>query len=141
MDDVFNYRAERKLVRERVSPESITDVYWSSPTSNYLYDNLYHDLYLLYQPLSSPSPLAITLGSENGRLQINNIKFCYINSPTKLHRINDIDLSHRPETNDAVSSMLDVVLNGEPNYLHNSQVSLHSNYIINLIQNQRSPQT
>lgn len=131
VDDIFNYRPEYKLLRETLDASSPVEVYWSSPTTNYLYDNLYHDLYLLHHILSSPTSPAI---SVSPLLQINNIEFHYINSPIKLHRINDIDLTHRPESNDALTQMVNKVLNLEPNYLYNSHISLQSNYLINLIE-------
>jgi hypothetical protein len=48
--------------------------------------------------------------------------------------MDDIDLTHKPTSNDALSEMINNVLYGNPNYLYNTQTSLYSNKIINTIE-------
>ena len=129
VDDVFNYRHESKIISRR---EGILNVYWASPTTNYLYNNLYHDLYLLYPLFHNPYyPIEIQIESN---ITINNTIFEYVNSPIKKHYMDDIDLTHKPTSNDALSEMIKNVLYGNPNYLYNTQISLYSNKIINIIE-------
>ena len=84
----------------------------------------------MYHILNTNQPLQIK--TDNG-LQINNITFEYKKSDIKEHYINDINLTHTVQSNDALYDMLDTVLNGEPNYLYNMQIALYCNKIIDKI--------
>jgi len=128
IDDVFTYRTEYKQILD-LDKNLSHKVYWSHPNINY-YNNLYHDLYLMYHILNTNQPLQIK--TDNG-LQINNITFEYKKSDIKEHYINDINLTHTVQSNDALYDMLDTVLNGEPNYLYNMQTALYCNKIIDKI--------
>ena len=130
VDDVFNYRIERKQLYLQLKQLTEVIVQWESPSTDYLYDNLYHDLYLLYPLFSETEKLKIILTPE---LQINNIKFSYTYSEQKRHYINGIDFTHTDNSNDALTEMLISVLNNTSDFEYNKQISLHSNSIIDVV--------
>ena len=130
VNDVFNYRIERQQLLLQLGLRTEVTVHWESPSTDYLYDNLYHDLYLLYPLFSETEKLKIILTPQ---LQINNIKFSYIYSEQKSLYINGINFTHTDNSNDALTEMLIAVLNNTSDFEYNKQISLHSNSIIDVV--------
>ena len=87
VDDVFNYRNERKDIKNLTKP---IEVIWNKVSDNTLYDLMYHDLYLLW-PYWSYS---------------DDIKFNYGQSDDRIHKINDIDFTNTENSNDALQDMI-----------------------------------
>ena len=111
VDDVFNYRTERKDIKNLTEP---IEVVWNKVSDNTLYDLMYHDLYLLWPHWSYS----------------NDIKFNYGQSDDRTHKINDIDFTTSKDSNDALFDMLNKVLFGNPNYKYNKTISLMCNKVI-----------
>ena len=114
VDDVFNYRTERKDIKNLTRP---IEVVWNKVSDNTLYDLMYHDLYLLW-PIWPYS---------------DDIKFSYGNSDDRTHKINDIDFTNTENSNDALFDMIKEVLQGTPDYKYNKIISLMCNKVIDEI--------
>ena len=117
VDDVFNYRTERKNIKNLTKP---IEVVWNKVSDNTLYDLMYHDLYLLWPDW----------------LHSDNVKFNYGNSDDRTHKINDIDFTNTENSNDALFDMIKEVLYGAPDYNYNKEISLMCNKIIDKLQNE-----
>jgi hypothetical protein len=130
VDDVFNYRNERKDIKNLTRPIEVT---WNKVSDNILYDLLYHDLYLLFPFFKEhfyQSSLPINWP------YINDIKFNYGQSDDRIHKINDIDFTNTENSNDALFDMINKVLHGTPDYRYNKMTALMCNEIIdNIINN------
>jgi len=116
VDDVFNYRTEQKYIKNLTAP---IEVVWNKVTNDIFYDLMYHDIYLL-QPFWQ---------------DLNNIKFSYGKSDDRVHKINNIDFTNTENSNDALLDMINKVLNGNPDYNYNKEISLMCNKIIDRLQN------
>ena len=101
VDDVFNYRTERKDIKNLTRP---IEVVWNKVSDNTLYDLMYHDLYLLW-----PS---------------------WAYSDDRMHKINNIDFTNTENSNDALFDMIKEVLYGSPDYKYNKEISLMCNKVI-----------
>tara|TARA_B100001059_G_scaffold84097_1_gene82143 strand:- start:10966 stop:11631 length:666 start_codon:yes stop_codon:yes gene_type:complete len=119
VDDVFNYRTEKKHIKNLTKPITVR---WNKISDNTLYDLLYHDLYLLWPYWKYP---------------YEDIKFTYNVSDNRIHKINDIDFTNTENSNDALSDMIDQVLYGTPDYEYNKTISLMCNKIINRLQSEQ----
>ena len=111
VDDVFNYRTERKDIKNLTKP---IEVVWNKVSDNTLYDLMYHDLYLLWPDW----------------LHSDNVKFNYGNSDDRAHKINNVDFSNTETSNDALLDMIKEVLYGSPDYKYNKEISLMCNKVI-----------
>ena len=111
VDDVFNYRTERKDIKNLTRP---IEVVWNKISDNTLYDLMYHDLYLLWPYW----------------LHSDNVKFNYGNSDDRMHKINNIDFTNTENSNDALFDMIKEVLYGSPDYKYNKEISLMCNKVI-----------
>ena len=111
VDDVFNYRTERKDIKNLTRP---IEVVWNKVSDNTLYDLMYHDLYLLWPYW----------------LHSDNVKFNYGNSDDRAHKINNVDFSNTETSNDALLDMIKEVLYGSPDYKYNKEISLMCNKVI-----------
>jgi hypothetical protein len=111
VDDVFNYRTERKDIKNLTKP---IEVVWNKVSDNTLYDLMYHDLYLLWPYW----------------LHSDNVKFNYGNSDDRAHKINNVDFSNTETSNDALLDMIKEVLYGSPDYKYNKEISLMCNKVI-----------
>ena len=116
VDDVFNYRTERKDIKDLKKP---INVIWNKVSDNTLYDLLYHDLYLLWPYYKYP---------------YTDIKFTYGTSDDRMHKINHINLSNTENSNDALLDMIKEVLYGYPDYVNNKKISLMCNKVIDKLQ-------
>lgn len=116
VDDVFNYRTDRKDIKNLSKP---IEVVWNKVSDNTLYDLMYHDLYLLWPYWSYSS----------------DIKFSYGNSDDRIHTINDVDFTNTENSNDALFDMIHEVLYGTPNYKYNKEISLMCNKTLDIIHN------
>ena len=114
VDDVFNYRTERKDIKNLTRP---IEVVWNKVSDNTLYDLMYHDLYLLWPNWT----------------YLDDIKFSYGNTDDKTHKINDIDFTNTENSNDALLDMIKEVLQGNPDYKYNKIISLMCNKVIDEI--------
>ena len=123
VDDVFNYRVEQKQIPNL---QHDIDVVWNKKSNNTLYDLLYHDLYLLY-PILNKQKLKINFP------KINNITFSYGKLDDRVHKINQIDFTNSPDSNDALMEMIKKVLYDSPNYRYNEQITTFCNKIIDEI--------
>lgn len=115
VDDVFNYRNEKKYIKNLTKP---IEVIWNKISDDTLYDLMYHDLYLLWPHWKYST----------------EIKFNYGNSDDRIHKINNIDFTNRENSNDALFDMIKMVLYGNPNYSYNKDISLMCNKIIDKLQ-------
>ena len=106
VDDVFNYRTERKDIKNLTRP---IEVVWNKISDNTLYDLMYHDLYLLWPSWAYS----------------DDIKFSYGNSDDRMHKINNIDFTNTENSNDALFDMIKEVLYGSPDYKYNKEISLN----------------
>ena len=111
VDDVFNYRTERKDIKNLTRP---IEVVWNKVSDNTLYDLMYHDLYLLWPSWAYS----------------DDIKFSYGNSDDRMHKINNIDFTNTGNSNDALFDMIKEVLQGNPDYEYNKTISLMCNKVI-----------
>ena len=111
VNDVFNYREERKNIKNITKPIKVT---WNKISNNTLYDLMYHDLYLLW-PYWEYS---------------NDIEFNYGETDDRIHKINDINFTNTENSNDALFDMVKEVLYGKPDYEYNKTISLMCNKII-----------
>ena len=111
VDDVFNYRTERKDIKNLTRP---IEVVWNKVSDNTLYDLMYHDLYLLWPSWAYS----------------DDIKFSYGNSDDRIHKINNIDFTNTGNSNDALFDMIKEVLQGNPDYEYNKTISLMCNKVI-----------
>ena len=111
VDDVFNYRTERKHIKNLAKP---IEVVWNKISGEPLYDLMYHDLYLLW-PYWRYS---------------DDIKFKYGKLNDRVHKINNIDFTNSNDSNDALMDMIKEVLFGKPDYEYNQTISLMCNKII-----------
>ena len=111
VDDVFNYRTERKDIKNLTRP---IEVVWNKISDNTLYDLMYHDLYLLWPSWAYS----------------DDIKFSYGNSDDRMHKINNIDFTNTENSNDALFDMIKEVLQGNPDYKYNKIISLMCNKVI-----------
>ena len=118
VDDVFNYRTERKDIKNLTRP---IEVVWNKISDNTLYDLMYHDLYLLW---------------PYWKYSDNTIKFSYGNSDDKTHMINDVNFTNTENSNDALFDMIKEVLYGNPDYEYNKTISLMCNKVIDELQDE-----
>ena len=118
VDDVFNYRTERKDIKNLIKP---IEVIWNKESDNTLYDLMYHDLYLLW---------------PYWKYSDNTIKFSYGNSDDKTHMINDVNFTNTENSNDALFDMIKEVLYGNPDYEYNKTISLMCNKVIDELQDE-----
>lgn len=136
VSDVFNFRDEVKKLK--INKDIKIGVTWNKKSNNTIYDLLYHDLYLLYPILkkeikiSNPTVYNRFLNPKL-TLKINNIEFSYGTLNNKLHYINNIDLTHTDNNNDALLEMISSVLDDKVDYNYNKKISLNTNRIIDLI--------
>ena len=121
VDDVFNYRIERRELHESLKRQNFDqiEVFWSSPSRNPLCDLLYHDLYLLYPILRNKLDIKWP--------KINNVVFNYSTSSRKKHFVNNINFTHTEKSNDALLEMIESVLENNVNYEFNKEISLFCN--------------
>lgn len=111
VSDVFNYRKEKKNIKNISKPIKVT---WNKVSNNTLYDLMYHDLYLLW-------PYWI---------YSDNIEFSYGETDDRTHKINDVDFTNTKNSNDALLDMVKEVLYGKPDYEYNKTISLMCNKVI-----------
>ena len=131
VDDVFNFRLERDEILQKIDDKTKIKIYWSHPgvstqkqNKSYMFDLLYHDLYLLY-------PIFCMQAQNNiDWPNIDNMNFTYEKSSVKKHTINDIDFTHKDDSNDALLEMIIAVAAGMVDYKYNRNISLFCNAMI-----------
>lgn len=111
IDDVFNYRKERKHIKNLTKP---IKVIWNKISDNTLYDLMYHDLYLLWPYWTYSEDIIFDYGQSND----------------KTHKINNINFTTSKHSNDALFNMINEVLFGNPDYKYNKTISLMCNKVI-----------
>tara|TARA_R110002012_G_scaffold273086_3_gene458894 strand:+ start:775 stop:1443 length:669 start_codon:yes stop_codon:yes gene_type:complete len=119
VDDVFNYRNERCDIKNLTKP---IEIIWNKLSNDTLYDLVYHDLYLLWPYHKYP---------------YQNVKFTYGQSDDRIHKINDINFTNTKNSNDALYDMINKIINGEPDYKYNKEISLMCNKTIDNIKKKK----